>query len=118
MAELRGLLLCGYVPKGGSGLPEDHRPIVLLSVVYRIWAKARGPPFQAFFRAAGILPESKALAAEDLAYGLAVRMGVAKAGGVPIAGLALDWSKCYDNLLLDLRNKVASRAGIQEALAR
>ena len=36
------------LPKGGTGEPDEYRPIVLLSVYYRIWAKARGQPFTKF----------------------------------------------------------------------
>jgi hypothetical protein len=116
--ETVGHSFVAMLPKGGTGTPDDHRPIVLLSVVYRIWAKARGPPFQAFLRAAGVLGKGKAPAAEDLAYELAVRMGVAQAGGTPVAGLAVDWSKCYDNLLLGILTQVAERARIPPALAK
>jgi hypothetical protein len=31
------------LPKGGTQEPDDGRPIVLLSVIYRVWAQARGP---------------------------------------------------------------------------
>ena len=35
-----------------------------------------------------------------------------------MAGLAVDWSKCYDNLLLDILTLVAERAGIPPALSK
>jgi len=34
--------LVALLPKGTTGEPSDFRPIMLLSIIYRIWAKARG----------------------------------------------------------------------------
>lgn len=36
----------------------------------------------------------------------------------PTSGLALDWSKCYDHLILDLLETVGNRVGIPPALLR
>jgi hypothetical protein len=104
------------LPKGGSGDPDDYRPIVLLSVYYRIWAKARGPSFAKFLKAAGITPSAGPRAADALAYDLALRMAASIAGHAPTSGLALDWSKCYDHLVLDLLRLVGGRVGIPDAI--
>ena len=104
------------LPKGGTGEPDDYRPIVLLSVYYRIWAKARGQPFTKFLKSAGITPSHGPRAADALAYDLALRLAASIAGHPPTSGLALDWSKCYDHLLLDLLRLVGARVGIPPAL--
>jgi hypothetical protein len=104
------------LPKGGTGKVDDYRPIVLLSVFYRLWAKARGSPFQRFLKAAGITPPSGPRAADALAYDLALRMAASIAGYPPTSGLALDWSKCYDHLILDLLETVGRRVQIPPAL--
>ena len=106
------------LPKGGTGSVDDYRPIVLLSVYYRLWAKARGNPFQVFLKAAGITPPSGPRAADALAYDLALRMAASTAGFHPTSGLALDWSKCYDHLILDLLDTVGQRVKIPPALLR
>jgi hypothetical protein len=106
------------LPKGGTGMVDDYRPIVLLSVYYRLWAKARGNPFQVFLKAAGITPPSGPRAADTLAYDLAIRMAASIAGFHPTSGLALDWSKCYDHLILDLLDTVGQRVKIPPALLR
>ena len=106
------------LPKGGTGTVDDYRPIVLLSVYYRLWAKARGSPFQEFLKAAGITPPSGPRAADALAYDLALRMASCIAGFRPTSGLALDWSKCYDHLILDLLDTVGQRVEIPPALLR
>jgi hypothetical protein len=68
------------LPKGGTGTVDDFRPIVLLSVYYRLWAKASGAPFQEFLKAAGITPPSGPRAADALAYDLALRLAASIAG--------------------------------------
>ena len=104
------------LPKGGTGKVDDYRPIVLLSVYYRLWAKSRGNPFQVFLKAAGITPPSGPRAADALAYDLALRMAASIAGFHPTSGLALDWSKCSDHLILDLLDTVGKRVKIPSAL--
>ncbi len=54
------------LPKGGTGAPDDYRPVVLLSVFYRLWARCRGREFQAYLRAAGVAPPGKSKSAESL----------------------------------------------------
>jgi hypothetical protein len=72
--------LVAVLPKGGTGTVDDFRPIVLLSVYYRLWAKSRGAPFQEFLKAAGIIPPSGPRAADALAYDLALRLAASIAG--------------------------------------
>jgi hypothetical protein len=45
-------------------------------------------------------------------------MAASIAGFRPTSGLALDWSKCYDHLLLDLLDRVGQRVKIPPALLR
>ncbi len=100
------------LPKGGSGQPDDYRPIVLLSVYYRLWAKARGAPFQEFLQAAGIAPVGRVPSAEAQGFDLALRLAVSQSGGADTSGLALDWSKCYDHLVIDLLRQFGERIGM------
>ena len=104
------------LPKGGTGEPDDYRPIFLLSVYYRISAKARGQPFTKFLKSAGITISHVPRAADALAYDLVLRLAASIAGHPPTSGLALDWSKCYDHLVLDLLRLVGTRVGIPAAL--
>ncbi len=55
--------LVARLPKGTTGLAEDYRPIMLLSTIYRVWAKSRGDFLQAHLRRCGILPAGPAAAA-------------------------------------------------------
>ena len=103
---------------GGSGDPDDFRPVVLLSVFYRLWAKCRGREFQAYLRMAGVSPPGKSKSAEQLAFDLATRIAIAQAGDASVSGFSLDWSKCYDHLLLDLLHQIVARLGIPSAIAK
>ncbi len=53
-----------------------------------------------------------------LACDLAVRMAYSQAGGEATSGLAIDWSKCYDHLLLYLLSLIVDHLGIPAAIAK
>jgi hypothetical protein len=55
-------------------------------------------------------------AADALAYDLALRLAASLDGYPSASGLVLDWSKCYDHLLLDLLEVVGTRMCIPPAL--
>jgi len=101
-----GTNLVALLPKGTSGDPSDFRPILLLRIIYRICAKARGTFMQGHLRAVGILPCGPIPGAEQQATGLAWRLFLAKCG-VVLSGVALDWSKCYDHVSSILLGQLA-----------
>ena len=101
-----GTNLVALLPKGTSGDPSDYRPIMLLSVIYRIWAKARGTFMQGHLRAIGILPCGPIPGAEQQATDLAWRLLLSRSGAV-LSGVALDWSKCYDYVSSTLLERLA-----------
>eukprot|EP00972_Heterocapsa_arctica_P085548 12609277-Heterocapsa_arctica.AAC.1 len=47
--------MVAMLTKGGSDDPEDRRPIVLLSVIYRLWACIRAATMRAWLARAGML---------------------------------------------------------------
>ena len=57
--QLAGGIVC-LLPKGGVGPsvadPLQARPVVLLSVLYRVWAKARSSYLERWIRDAGMQP--------------------------------------------------------------
>ena len=87
-----GTNLVALLPKGTSGDPSDFRPIMLLSVIYPIWTKARETFMQGHLRAVGVLPSGPIPGAEQQATDLAWRLLLARCG-VVLSGVALDWSK-------------------------
>ena len=109
--------LVAMLPKGGSDEPGDRRPMVLLPVVYRLWAAARAGPLRDWLKVAGLLGDGgRRRSAESLALGTAVEIAVVRALDLALAGLAVDWSKCYDRLPLGVLRLVADAAGLPEAL--
>jgi len=110
-----GTNLVALLPKGTSGDPGDYRPIMLLSVIYRIWAKARSTFMQGHLRAIGILPTGPIPGAEQQATDLAWRLLLAKSG-VVLSGVALDWSKCYDHVSSVLLGHLARLCRLPEGL--
>jgi hypothetical protein len=85
--------------------PDDFCPIVLLSVFYRLWAKSRGPVFQAFHRSGGVAPPGKTTSAEHLAFDLALLITVGQAGVCAVSGL-------------ELLHRVSLRLGIPDSFAK
>ena len=107
--------LVALLPKGTTGAPSDFRPIMLLSVLYRIWAKARGSFMQGHLRAVGILPNGPIPGAEQQATDLAWRLLLARSG-VVLSGVALDWTKCYDHVSSVLLEKLAIQCRLPAGL--
>ena len=86
---------------GGSADPSDRRPIVLLPVIYRLWVALRAAELRLWLARTGVLRADGALRAADAqAYELGLVLAEAKAQERVLAGLATDWSKCYDRLPL------------------
>ena len=80
---MAGGLVC-LLPKAGVGPsvadPLQARPVVLLAVFYRVWAKARSHYLEEWIREAGMQPlEESGAACEDLAVDLAFLMEAARA---------------------------------------
>lgn len=71
-----------------------------------------------WLRRAGILRLGVGSAAEEQAPDLGVDLDSAHADGVELAGLALDWSKCYDRVPLSLLEQIALRSGVPAAVWR
>ena len=115
--EEMGPNLVAMLPKGGTDDPMDRRPIVLLSTVYRVWAAVRAAQMRCWLKQCGVLaPTGPERSAEGLAYSLALEILVAQAEEERLAGVAYDWSKCYDRLPLRLLREVAEAAGVPARL--
>ena len=103
--------MVAMLPKKGTAAPDDRRPIVLLAIFYRWWAKVRAGEFQSWLIAQNILARGTAASAETLAADLALAIQEARANDCHVEGLALDWSKCYDHMPLELVERVLTAAG-------
>jgi hypothetical protein len=115
--QLSGGIVC-MLAKGGVGPsvadPLQARPVVLLSVLYRVWAKARAGYLEHWIRVAGMQPlEESAASCEDLAVDLAFVLEAAKVGGaLPAWAVATDLSKAYDRIPLDVLEAALRDSGL------
>ena len=91
------------LPKGGSSDPLDSRPITLLPVLYRIWAALRAAQFREWLQQSGVPTlvagrKGTMQGAEHQGLLLGLELEEARVFGEALAGVAVDWSKCYDHL--------------------
>jgi hypothetical protein len=88
--------------------------VVLLSVLYRVWAKARSSFLERWIRDAGMQPlEESGASCEDLAVDLAFVLEAAKvAGALPAWAVATDLSKAYDRIPLDVLEEALRDSGL------
>ena len=64
--------IVAMLTKGGTAEPDDRRPIVLLPLLYRLWASLRAQELQAWLREHDVLQSGQAASAETLAADFAL----------------------------------------------
>ena len=113
---LRGGVVC-LLPKGGrqatTGTPLEARPVVLLPMLYRIWAHKRGHEMAAWLTANGMEGlEDPSRSAEDYGMLLAADLERALVEDEALLAACVDQSKAYDNLRLDLLAYLLAGSGV------
>ena len=120
---LRGGIIC-LTPKGGiqasAQTPLEARPIVLLAQLYRLWAAVRAVDFNKWVEHHGLSPVGKegSQASEELGLLAAGLLEQARAKKCDGAVLALDQSKAYDRVPLDLLEELITDSGIHAAIGK
>jgi hypothetical protein len=76
----------------------DRRPLNMLSVVYRLWARIRRAEVAAWRASWGPGVAAARLGAAGQAWELAWAFAVAAANGDDFGGLAVDFRKAYDSV--------------------
>lgn len=104
--------MVAMLPKKGTGSVDDMRPITLLSVVYRIWGRAHSAQMRAWLRNNAVQRPTEQVGADSQACELAWSLAWGRYTGAAVSGLAIDWSKCYDHVSLELLPQVANAAGV------
>lgn len=107
--------LVALLPKGGSRQPRDRLPIVLLSALYRVWAGIRVAEKCDWLRGEWVLPPASGVGAEFRAAELALLLDKS---GHEVAGLAVDWSKCYKRVPLAMVAAIARAARVHLGVCR
>ena len=105
------------LPKGGTDDPLDKRPITLLPMLYRVWAALRATQMRKWMRSASIPSlvhgsRGTMAGAEHQGLLLGMELEEARAFEDNLAGVAVDWSKCYDHLGLDYVQDTLLAAGV------
>jgi hypothetical protein len=104
--QLRQGVVC-LLPKAGvqatTCTPLEARPVVLLSMIYRMWARKRGRELGRWLVENGIegLPDLSR-SAEDHGTLLTAEFERAEVLGEPVLAVCVDQSKAYDMVRLDL----------------
>ena len=107
------------LPKG-DGDPGDalnRRPINLLSMVYRIWARLRGDLVGGRRKGWDPALQAARLGADGQAWELSWAAGMALAEGRAFGGAAVDFKKAYDGVRLPLLGRALQAAGWDPKIA-
>ena len=64
--------IVAMLPKKGTSAPDDRRPIVLLPIIYRIWAGIRAQELITWLVRVGILQKGQSAGAEYMAADFAL----------------------------------------------
>lgn len=110
--------LVAMLAKRGTGAKDDFRPITLLSVLYRAWARGHSEAMRSWLRANGVARQQDLAGADVQAYETAMQLAWSRRTGETMSGVAIDWTKCYDMVALSLIPRVAQAAGVPPAVWR
>ena len=105
------------MPTGGAQVttkdPLEARPVVLLPLLYRLWAYRRGREIGTWLKKNGMegLPEG-AGSAEAYSTMLAAELERALVLDEPLLAVCIDLSKAYDTVRLDLLEHLYSNSGL------
>jgi hypothetical protein len=121
-SALRGGVVC-LLPKAGvqatTSTPLEARPVVLLPMLYRLWAWKRGREVASWLKANGMegLPE-ESRSAEDYGTLLAAELEKAMVTDEPLLAICVDLSKAYDTVRLDLLDFLLAGSGLPQEVWR
>ena len=87
------------LPKPGGSIDEplQRRPITLLPLVHRLWARLRLPVVDAWRSGWGLVVAEAPGGPDGQAWGLAWDLACSEALGQDLCGMAVDMTKCYDS---------------------
>ena len=103
-------------PGGDPDNPLQRRPITLLPIPYRLWARLRLPAVEGWRALWDPAVEDAPKGADGQAWDLAWDLACAAPAHQEVAGMAVDMAKCYDTVRLPLLRRVLTAAGWPAAI--
>ena len=106
------------LPKPGTDQsdPANRRPITLLPVVYRVWARLRLRAVDAWRASWDTAVADAPKGADGQAWDLSCDLGLASGSGEAVGGVSTDFQKFYDTVRLPLVGRVLRAARWPEPL--
>ncbi len=107
------------LPKNPGSGPGEQRPIALLSVIYRTWARARGKILRRELHKVlpmAVLGGKPGARVEDIVHELNTHVAYARNRGLQSAAAFLDLSKAYERIHLDLMQAACIKCGVPQCI--
>jgi len=99
------------IPKGEDSAPDDRRPLTVLAVTYRLWAKRHSASLNKWLEAAkpkGLSGAVAGVSCPDILWEIQNSLGKARTGADAAAFLlSMDQEKCFDRLDIENLRAVA-----------
>lgn len=109
------------IPKGEGGKPLQLRPITVTSVVYRLWAASRMRQcneWQTEWLAKGQHGARSHHGTMDALVRISLAFEQAALDGTPLHGVAVDLSKAFDNVPVEIVFAIMRELGMDERVCR
>ena len=104
------------IPKGEDSPPDERRPITIMSITYRLWARRHAAhlnEWMATWKPAGLSGAMKNTCCPDVLWELQVAFTKAYTGDSPAAFvLSMDLEKCFDTMDIDNLERIAAHLGL------
>ena len=104
------------IPKGDGSSPSDRRPITVLPICYRLWAKRRAHLYNgwlATWRPHGLSGAISGVSCPDVLWEVMGALDDARMGRRrPAYVLSLDQEKCFDRLFIDALDEICTHLGL------
>ena len=107
------------IPKGEGGAPLDQRPITVSATIYRVWAAIRmrdSIPWQEQWMKKGQHGARAKHSTIDALMRVSLFFEQAIQAKTPAYGIAIDLSKAFDNIPIDITFAVCQKLGMDKKL--
>ena len=104
------------IPKGDDSPPDDRRPITIMALTYRLWARRHSAfinEWMARWKPSGLSGAVKNTGCPDVLWEVQLALTKAYSGDAPpVFLLSMDLEKCFDTLDLSNLNRISQHLGL------